>query len=161
LEKPDHTPSDDTTTSELPTTQSFIPIDTIIPEGLSTPTIPQLETLTISTCPQLQHQPQTIESTPNEISLDSLNQDHIDTVTHGFNPHAVTATEQPTNPFGTPIQQHTTSNIMHEAPYQEHVTSPHNYESELPPDIWARMSDKQRRNHTNRTRKKKVKKKKN
>ena len=92
-------------------------------------------------------------------SLDSLNQDHRDIETHGFNPHAVsTTTSEPPNPFDTTIQQYTPSNITHEIPYQEHVTTPHSYESELPPHIWARMSDKERRHHTTRTRKNKSKK---
>ena len=54
---------------------------------------PQLETLTIPILSQLQTQPQTIESTPNETELDSPNQEHIDTETHSFNPQSIQTIE--------------------------------------------------------------------
>ena len=54
------------TRSELPTTYPFIPISTMITEDIYIPTDPLLETLTIPTFSQLQPQPQTINSTPNE-----------------------------------------------------------------------------------------------
>ena len=143
-------------TSELPTTHPFTPNNIIVTEDISIPTDPLLETLTIQTFFQMQPQPQTIKSTSNEASLDSLIQDHIDTVTRGFNPHAGPTVEKQSEP--PLIQHHSPNNIAHEIPYQEHATTPHNYESELPPDVWARMSDKQRRHHTTRTRQNRNKK---
>ena len=66
-----------------------------------TSTDPQLEPLSIPTFSQIQSQPQTIESTSNETSLDNLYQD-IDTVTRGFNPHAGPTTEVPSGAHTAP-----------------------------------------------------------
>jgi hypothetical protein len=85
------------TTSEFPTTHPFIPINTITTEEASTPTDPQLKTLVIPIISQLQPQPQTIESTSNEISLDSLNQDQLGTETHGSHPHSIPAIIEPSS----------------------------------------------------------------
>jgi len=142
---------DTPTTSKLPTTHPFTPIDTIIPEGLSTPTSPQLETLTISTCPQLQPQPQTIESTPNEISLDSLNQEDVATETHGFKLHSMQTIESAEPTPQEPATSTSTSNsnlrtepilLQLATPMSPLTTSPDRIQ--LPPiakpDNWNQMS---------------------
>jgi len=81
------------TRSELPTTYPFIPISTMLTEDVYIPTDPLLETLTIPTFSQLQPQPQTIDSTSNETTLDSLNQEHVATETYGSKSHSVPTME--------------------------------------------------------------------
>jgi len=74
------------TRSELPTTHPFIPVDTMIIDDVYIPTDPLLETLMIPTFPQMQPQPQTIDSTSNETTLDSPIQEHMTIETNRFNP---------------------------------------------------------------------------
>jgi hypothetical protein len=83
------------TRSELPTAYPFFPINTMVTEDVYIPTDPLLETLTIPTFSQLLPQPQTIDSTPNETTLDSPNQEYVTTETHGFKPHLIPTTETP------------------------------------------------------------------
>ena len=85
------------TRSELPTTYPFIPINTIVTEDVYIPTDPLLEILTIPTFSQLQPQPQTIDSTSNETTLDNPNQEHVATESYGFKPHPIPATIEPSS----------------------------------------------------------------
>ena len=102
----------------------------------------------------MQPQPQTIESTSNEASLDSLIQDHIDTVTSGFNPHAgptmETSTEDQSQP--TPPSISSPQLIASIAPP---LTPP--IKAQPPPiakpDNWNQMSPKQKSNWLHRSKK--------
>jgi hypothetical protein len=92
------------TITEPPSTDPLIHISvTIETMCTSTSTDPQLEPLSIPTFSQIQSQTQTIESTSNETSLDNLYQDHIDTVTRGFNPHAGPTIDLPSEPPPIPF----------------------------------------------------------
>ena len=56
-------------------------------------TDPLLEILMIPTFPQMQPQPQTIDSTSNETTLDSPNQEHMATEIDEFKPHPMPTVE--------------------------------------------------------------------
>ena len=68
-------------------------MNTMVTEDVYVPTDPLLGTLMIPTFPQLQPQPQTIESTSNETSLDNPNQKHVATESYGFKPHSMPTME--------------------------------------------------------------------
>ena len=132
------------TITEPPSTHPLVHItDTIETICTSTSTDPQLEPLSIPTFSQIQSQPQTIESTSNETSLDNLYQD-IDTVTRGFNPHAGPALIEPASEH--PPQEVMTSNlpIVSQLP-----TIPH--DPTYPPN-WDTYSRSQKRHWRQRNR---------
>ena len=140
-------------------------------DPVTTPTDPLVETFAISTPPQIVPQPLITESTTNETTFNYLNQEQTTMRTHGFKHHSLPMTElplefpsyepspQPPYPLNTLTQQSTLNSITHETPYHEHIAASHNYESELPPEVWAHMTDKQRRNFSTRSRKIKNKQK--
>ena len=118
------------------------------------------------TPPQIIPQPHITESITNETTVNYPNQEQTTTRTHGFKHHSLPTTERvtstpthddpPPKPSDTNTQQSSpASDIAHETHLQKHITTHHIYESQLPPDVWAKMTDKQRRHHTNRTRKNK------
>ncbi len=131
---------DTSTITEPPSTDPLIHISvTIETMCTSTSTDPQLEPLSIRTFSQIQSQPQTIESSSNEASLDSLIQDQIDTVTRGFNPHAgPTTIESPSETLhkepATPTQSLITENPAQLQPPPQK------------PSNWNEMSKTQKRN---------------
>ncbi len=58
-------------------------------EDVYIPSDPLLETPTIPTFFHMQPQPQTINPTLNETTLDSPNQEHVATETHDSKPHSI------------------------------------------------------------------------
>ena len=117
------------TTSELPTTHPFIPINTMATEDVYIPSDPLLETPTIPIFFHMQPQPQTINPTLNETTLDSPNQEHVVTETYEFKPHSVPTMETPAQSPPTPSE-----------PSRQ----------QLPPEIWTKMTNIQRKNWRNR-----------
>ena len=78
----------------------------MVTESVYLPTDPLLETQTIPTFPKMQPQPQIIDSTPSETTLDSPNLEHIDTETDGIKPHLIPTME---TPFQDQLQEAMTS----------------------------------------------------
>ena len=94
---------------------------TLPSDPVPTPSVSILESLTIPTPNQTITQSQTIEPTPDETVSDSPNQESTATETYDIAHHSTKPTQsQPTPP--TPSQQ------------------------QLPPEVWARMSNSQRKN---------------
>ena len=94
---------------------------------MPTPADPLLETLVIPTPPQIVLQPHITESTTNETTINYSNQEQTIMRTHGFKHHSLPKTDPPSEPPSQPILP---------TPSQQ----------ELPPEVWARMSNSQRKN---------------
>ena len=67
-------------------------------DPVTTPTDPLVETLVISTPPQIVQQPLITESTTNETTVNYPNQEQTTTRTHGFKHHSLLTTEHVTEP---------------------------------------------------------------
>jgi len=125
---------------------------------------PLLETPTIPTFFQMQPQPQIIDSTSNETTLDSPNQKHVVTESYGFKPHSVITTEIPAQ---DQLQEAVTSTptLMTEplllqlaTPLTPLMTPQDRIQLSLvaKPDNWAHMSKTQQRNWLKRNLPRKV-----
>ena len=85
-----------------------------------------LETLAIPTPPQIVLQPHITESTTNETTINYSNQEQTIMRTHGFKHHSLPTIESSSEPLSQP--------------------TPPTPQQQLPPDVWARMSNSQRKN---------------
>ena len=118
------------------------------------PTDPLLETLMIPTFPQMQPQPQTIDSTSNETTLDSPIQEHMTIETNRFKPHSLqtmetSAQDQPQEAVTSTPTLMTEPLLLQLATPISPLTTPQDRiqpSSIAKPDNWAQMSKKQRQN---------------
>jgi hypothetical protein len=131
----------------------------MVTESVYLPTDPLLETQTIPTFPKMQPQPQIIDSTPSETTLDSPNLEHIDTETDGIKPHLIPTMETPVQ---DQLQEAMTSTptsmteplLLQLASPISPLTTPLDYcildriqpSPIAKPDNWAQMSKKQIQN---------------